>query len=87
METVKKKRIFTSLHMTVSTTKVFHVNNIICTYLATSTDSHYTDSTQHQNKQFFLYSTGSVNSYEKIYIFVIEIPITEGDNPVTAPVI
>jgi len=48
-----RKRIFTSLHITLSTTKLFYVNNTVCTYLATSTDSHYTDSMQHQNKQYF----------------------------------
>jgi hypothetical protein len=64
-----RKRIFTSFHITLRTTKLFHVNNTVCTL---SINFHrftlhifYATSKQ----AIFIHSTVRVNSYEKkIYI-------------------
>jgi len=79
-----RKRIFTSHHITLSTTKLFYVNNTVCTL-----SSNFHRFTLHRlyatSKQaFFIHSTGRINSYEKI--IVGEILTTKEDTLVTAPV-
>jgi len=82
-----RKRIFTSLRITVRTTKLFHVNNTDCTL-----SSNFHRFTLHilyatSKQAVFIHSTVRVNSYEKnIHIFVIEIPTTKEVNLVAATV-